>query len=322
MAQIYAGVDLGGTSMIAIVADRKGRVLGSSDSPTAHDGDPAATIDQIADQVQRAAKKASVKMSRVAAVGVGAPGAVEPAKGVVVRAPNLGWSDVPLAGALRKRLKTDVVLGNDVQVAILGEHAFGAARKASRAVGIWVGTGIGGGLIANGEIDRGYRGAAGEIGHMLIKEDGPVCGCGRRGCVEGLASRTAMERDVRAMAESGRRSAALAIMKERGRDRMTSSVIAQALEAGDDVMKEVLSAAQRYLGLLAGNIVNIFDPEVIVIGGGVAQRLKEDFVGPIRAVARSRFLRPDPKGRVRIEAAALGDYSGALGACALARKMS
>lgn len=320
MSQINAGVDLGGTSMIAIVADRKGRVLGSSGCATARGGKPGETIDQIAEQILRAVKKASVKMSGVHAIGVGAPGAVDPKEGVVIRAPNLGWSDVPLAGALRKKLKTKVVLGNDVQVAILGEHAFGAAQEASRAVGIWVGTGIGGGLIANGEIYRGFRGAAGEIGHMVIKEDGPVCGCGRRGCVEALASRTAMERDVMALCKSGRKSAVLSIMKERGKDRMTSSVIEEALEANDEVMKEVLSGAQHYLGLLAGNIVNALDPEIIVIGGGVAQRLKEAFVGPIREVARSRFLRPDPDGRVRVDYATLGDYSGALGACALARK--
>ena len=316
MSRIYAGVDLGGTSFIAVIADRKGRVLGSSDCPTTPGAQPEQTMEQIADHILDAAKEASVKMSRIRAIGIGAPGAVDPKRGVVVRAPNLGWSDIPLARTLRRRLGPDVVLGNDVQVAILGEHSYGAAQGTRRAVGIWVGTGIGGGLIVDGEIDRGFRGAAGEIGHMLIKEDGPQCSCGRRGCVEALASRSAMERDVRAAPES----AALSIMKERGKDRMTSSVIARALEADDPVMKDVLARAQHYLGLLAGNIVNMFDPEMIVIGGGIAQRLKEKFVAPIAEVARSRFLRPDDEHRIRIEHAKLGDYSGALGACALARQ--
>jgi len=317
MSTIYAGVDLGGTSFVAVVANNKGRVLGSSDSVTTPGASSEETLSQIGDHVLIAAKEAGVKMSKIKAIGIGAPGAVDLKRGIVVRAPNLGWTDVPLAGVLRKRLRTDVVLGNDVQVAILGEHAYGAAHGHDRVVGIWVGTGIGGGLIANGEIDRGFRGAAGEIGHMVIKEDGPECSCGRRGCVEALASRSAMERDVRAASTE---SAALTIMKERNKDRMTSSVIAHALEQNDAVMHDVVARAQHYLGLLAGNIVNLFDPEMIVIGGGVAQRLKESFVGPIADVARSRFLRPDPEHRIRIEHAKLGDYSGALGACALARQ--
>lgn len=316
MSRIYAGVDLGGTSFIAVVVNNKGKVLGSSDGPTTRGTKAEQTIDQIADHIREAAKEAGVKMSKIRAIGIGAAGAVDPKRGVVVRAPNLGWSDVPLSRALRKKLGPDVVLGNDVQVAIIGEHNYGAARGTRRAVGIWVGTGIGGGLIVDGKLDPGFRGAAGEIGHMMIKEDGPPCSCGRRGCVEALASRSAMERDVRA----AKKSAVLTIMKERGKDRMTSSVIEQALEADDPVMKDVLARAQHYLGLLAGNVVNMFDPEMIVIGGGIAQRLKERFVAPIAEVARSRFLRPDTKHAVRIEHATLGDYSGALGACALARQ--
>ena len=323
MSQLYAGVDLGGTSFIAVIADRKGRILGSSASVTTPGMPASDTIGQVAGHILEAAKEASVKPSKIHAIGIGAPGAVDLKRGVVVRAPNLGWSDVPLARELGKRVGVkNVVLGNDVQVAIIGEHAYGAAKGTQRAVGVWVGTGIGGGLIANGEIDRGFRGAAGEIGHMVLKEDGPVCGCGRRGCVEALASRTAMERDVLAASRRKPKSLVPAIMKERGKDRMTSSVMARALKANDPVMKEVLANAQHYLGLLVGNIVNLYDPEMVVIGGGVAERLKEEFVAPIAEVARSRFLRPDPEGLIRIEHATLVDNGGALGACVLARKMT
>jgi glucokinase len=316
MSHLYAGVDLGGTSFIAVISDRKGRVLGSSDCVTIPNAKPEDTIDSIAHHIREAAKDASVKMSKIDGIGIGAAGAVDPKRGVVVRAPNLGWTNVPLAKSLSKQLGPDVILGNDVQVAIIGEHSYGAAKGTKRAVGVWIGTGIGGGLIVDGKIDRGFRGAAGEIGHMVIKEDGPICGCGRRGCVEALASRSAMERDVRA----SRNSAVLKIMKERGKDRMTSSVIERALDDGDPVMKEVLARAQHYLGLLTGNIVNMFDPEMVVIGGGIAQRLKKKFVVPIAEIARTRFLRPDPKNEIRIEHATLGDYSGALGACALAER--
>jgi glucokinase len=323
MSDIYAGVDLGGTSFIAVLSDRKGKVLGSSDCATIPGAKAEDTMQAIADHVRLAAKDAGVKIRKVKALGIGAPGAVDVKTGLVVKAPNLGWTNVPLAATLKKELGPDVVLGNDVQVAIIGEHAYGAAKGTDRAVGIWVGTGIGGGLINNGELDRGFRGAAGEIGHMFIKEDGPQCGCGRIGCVEALASRTAMEREMRALAKKSKgECVSLNIMKERNKERMTSSIIQRGLKADCAVMKEVVAKAQYYLGLLAGNLVNMYDPEMIVIGGGVAQRLKDDFVGPIAETARARFLRPDPNKTIRIEAATLGDYSGALGASALARKLA
>lgn len=315
----YVGVDLGGTSMMAVVATEKGKVLGESATATDRSS-PQATIDQIIAQIDGALKGAGLKASKVEAIGVGAPGAADPKTGVVAKAPNLGWTDVPLGQILSDRYGVPVAIGNDVQVAILGEHAFGAAKGAARAVGIWVGTGIGGGLISRGELERGARGAAGEIGHMVLDEDGPVCGCGRKGCAEALASRTSMEREVMARVAAGRPSVVPDIMKERQKTRMTSSVMKRALAADDAVMREVVTMAQKYLGLLAGSVVNLYDPEVIVIGGGVAQRLGEEFVGPIRETARSRFLRPDPDGRVKIVHAALDDYSGALGASVLARR--
>src|SRR5512141_2122520 len=175
MAKLYAGVDLGGTSMIAVIADSHGKVRGSSDCETNRSLKPKELIDQIADQVLAAAKDAKIKPSKIDALGIGAPGAVDPETGVVVRAPNLGWTDVPLAKQLKKRIGCDVALGNDVQVAIVVEHAFGVARGLKRVVGIWVGTGIGGGLIIDGKLSRGARGAAGEIGHMVLNEEGPQC---------------------------------------------------------------------------------------------------------------------------------------------------
>jgi glucokinase len=318
MARLYGGIDLGGTSMKVVVATPKGEVKGSAGCPTIPGATPAETIEAIAQQLEAAAAAASVRTSKLKGIGIGAPGAVDPKRGIVVMAPNLGWKNIRLGAALEKRLGSRVAVGNDVQVAIMGEHAFGAARGCNRVVGVWVGTGIGGGLIIDGRLDRGARGAAGEIGHVLLKENGPLCGCGRHGCAEALASRTAMERDVREAARTTKTSV-LQIMKERDKTRMTSSVMARALKANDPVMKRVLANAQHYLGLLVGNLVNVLDPEMVVLGGGVSQRLGEPFVAPIREVARSRFLRPDPDGKVRIEPSILGDFSGALGACALAR---
>lgn len=319
MPKLYAGVDLGGTSMIAVVANRRGKVLGQSECATDRTLGPLRLIETIGEQVKKAAADAGVKLSKIERLGIGAPGAIDHATGTVTRAPNLGWVDVPLGPELEKQTGLDVAIGNDVQVAIIGEHAFGAAQGVDRAVGIWIGTGVGGGLIVGGKLDRGFRGAAGEIGHMVLDENGPLCGCGRRGCVEAYASRTAMERDVRALSQSEENeSAALRIMREKNKPRMTSSVIEDALDERDPIMIKVITDAQHRLGNLAGSIVNLFDPQMVVIGGGVAQRLGERFIEPIRNIARARFLRPDPEGLVHIEHAALGDYSGALGACALA----
>jgi glucokinase len=316
---LYAGVDLGGTSLTAVIANGRGKVLGESSAETDRSSWKK-TVAQVIEQIELAAKDAGIKPSKIDAVGVGAPGAADPKTGIVHKAPNLGWVDVPLGDLLSDRFHAPVAIGNDVQVAILGEHAYGAAKGKSRAVGIWIGTGIGGGLIVDGELDKGHRGAAGEIGHMILDENGPKCPCGRMGCAEAYASRTSMEREVFALIGAKKKSVIPALMKEKGKTRMTSSVMERALEANDPVMKQVLAKAQHYLGLLTGNIVNLYDPEVIVIGGGIAQRLKESFVAPIRDGARPRFLRPDPDEEISITHATLGDYSGALGATVLGKK--
>jgi glucokinase len=318
--KLYAGLDVGGTSMMAVVANSKGKILGEAEAKTLHGGAPEDVIAQIVGIIEKAAKEAGTRPRKLGGIGIGMPGAVNAKKGIVVTAPNLGWTNVGLGPILEEGLGVKVVLGNDVQVAIQGEHAFGAAKGTRRAVGIWVGTGVGGGLIEGGELDRGHRGAAGELGHICLDENGPLCPCGRKGCAEAFSSRTSMERDVKAAIASGRTSRVPDIMKERKKERMTSSVIQRALDAGDEVMIDVVARAQHYLGLLAGNIVNFYDPEMIVFGGGIVGRLGEDFVAPIREMALTRYLRPDPDVRVRIVPSKLGDHSGALGASVLAAR--
>ncbi len=314
-----AGVDLGGTSLLAVVADDRGKVLGEHGVATVRDQGPGKILDQIAEAVSTAAAAAKVGVKDLKGVGIGACGAVDPKSGVVRVAPNLGWIDVPVADKLSKKLGVPIFVENDVHVAVLGEHAYGAAVGAKLAVGIWVGTGIGGGIIANGKLFRGARGSAGEIGHMVVLADVPHCSCGRRGCVEALASRTSMERDLRQAAKAGRKTKMLKRMEKKAKDRMTSSVIEWGLDEGDTLMKEIFHRAQHYLGLLTSNLVNTLDPEVVVIGGGLAERMGDRFVKPIRRVARSHFLNQHDLESVKIAPSTLGAYSGALGACVLAR---
>jgi glucokinase len=213
-----------------------------------------------------------------------------------------------------------VVVDNDVNVGVVGEHALGAGERVDEMAGIFVGTGIGGGIISRGRLFEGSSGGAGEVGHTVLMVDGPLCGCGHHGCAEALASRTAMERDVRAAVQTGRKSVVPEIMMKRNKDRMTSSIIHAALKAKDPVMREVMERAQYYLGILVANVVNLLDPGRVVVGGGIAERMGEEFVAPIRGTAYEYFLRQADVDRVKIVAGSLGDNAGALGAVVLARQ--
>jgi glucokinase len=317
---LIVGVDLGGTSMRALVVDSSYQILGEDKRRTKVKDKPRKLMEEITDLVEEAMDKADVKWSSIRAVSIGAPGAVDPVRGIVRHAPNLGWKDVRLGAKLKKMMGVPVLVENDVNVGAAGEHALGAAQGARDVVAIFVGTGIGGGIIIGDQLYDGSRGAAGELGHMILLADGPKCGCGKRGCAEALSSRTAMERDVRAAIKEGKKSAVLEIMKERGVSRMTSRVILLALRKKDAVMRQVIERAEHYLGLLVANVVNLLDPECVVIGGGIAERLQEDFVRPIRETAYEYFLQQRDARRIRILPGLLGDNAGALGAAVLARR--
>lgn len=318
--EIMVGVDLGGTSVKALAVNRKNKILAMEKKKTAAGSKAQGLIQEIVSLVEKTATAAGMKVKALAAVGIGAPGAIDIRRGTVVEAPNLGWKNVPLAAELKKHLGVPVVLDNDVNVGVIGEHALGAGERVNELVGIFVGTGIGGGIISKGEIYEGSNGWAGEVGHTVLLMDGPVCSCGHRGCAEALASRTAMERDARDAIKSGRKSAIPRIMKERGKDRITSSVIQAALAEKDPVMTEVMERAQYCLGILVANVVNTLDPERVVIGGGIAERLGSDFTNPIRRTAYEYFLHPQAAKRTQIVLSTLGDNAGALGAVVLARK--
>lgn len=317
------GVDLGGTKILAAVVDREGNLLAEAKRSTKSEQGQQAVIDRIVAAAGEAVASAQLDMGQVAAVGIGAPAPVDVATGTVYNAPNLvGWDQVPLGRLLRDALDLPVHVDNDVNVGTLAEHVLGAGRGTRHMVGIFVGTGVGGGLILDGRLHRGFRYAAGEIGHMVMSADGPLCGCGRPGCLEAYASRTAIEREVRAGLEMGRPSILPQLMAQSGKSRLTSGLIAKALAADDELMGSVISQVQRYLGLLVGSLVNLLDPEMIVFGGGVVEALGDPFLEPIGRVARERYLQQRDADRVRIVAAQLGDHAGVLGAAILAGQQS
>lgn len=312
------GVDLGGTSMTAVALDGRGRVLASRKRSTRPDLGPEGVTRRIAATVRKLLKDLGEKSKRVRGVGIGAAGTVDPEKGVVLYAPNLNWQDHPLADSLSQLLSLTVTLDNDVNGGAVGEHALGSGQGARNLVAIFVGTGIGGGLILDNRLYHGSFGGAGEVGHIKILAGGPLCGCGSKSCAEDLASRTAMERDMRQAVDSGRASLVPDIMARMGRERMTSRVIQEALREGDPLMREILQRAQHCLGLLVASLVNLLDPDCVVIGGGIADRLKDEFLEPIRATATRHILRAQHLETVRIVPARLGDHAGAVGAAVIA----
>jgi len=314
---IFIGVDLGGTNIEAAVL-QNGRILASKKIKTKAEKGPEAVINRIEKVIRAAVGQVDAKPKDFQALCIGAPGAVELETGLVRKAPNLDWIDIPLAAPLEDRLGLPVFVDNDVNIGTAGEHAFGAGRGAKDMVGIFVGTGIGGGIILNGKLHYGSRGAAGEIGHMVVEPNGRLCGCGKRGCVEAYASKTAMLKAIQEQLANGRESI-LSEWIEKDQLVLPSSLVEEALSYGDELMTEILQEAQFYLALLTANLVNVLDPDVIVFGGGLVEQLGEPFVQPIRKMAVPYYLQGADADRIRILPAALGDDAGTIGAAVVAQ---
>jgi len=315
-----AGVDLGATKILAGVVSADGEILGAAKRATKAQVGPETVVERIAKTVREAAEIAGIAPSDLAAIGAGAPGPLDPDHGIVLRTPNMpGWDNLPLAQLLSEQLGAPAFLGNDVDLGTLGEYALGAGQGCQHVVGIFVGTGIGGGLVLNGQLWQGWRRAAAEIGHMIVLADGPYCGCGNRGCLEAVASRTAIERDIRAGIKAGRESVLPELMKLDSKNRLTSGALVEALNQGDTLVAEILSRAQYYLGLGVATAVNFLDPEMVILGGGVVEALGEPFLEPIRRTAYQHFINKRNAWDVKIVPARLGDNAALLGAAVYAR---
>jgi glucokinase len=318
-ARPVIGVDMGGTKILAAVVRSDGKILGSAKRRTRAELGPDEVIARVSETVCEAAKSAAVSLEDIGAMGIGAPGPVDPHTGIVFHTPNMpGWNDVPLSRRLSKALGIPVFVENDVNIGTLGEHVMGAGRGTKDMVGIFVGTGVGGGIILDGQLRGGARHAAGEVGHMVVAAGGPYCGCGRQGCLEAVASRTAIERDLRAGIQNGRENR-LTRVGERRLKRMTSGVLAQAWADGCPLTREVLGRVQWYLGLHAAAIVNLLDPEMLVYGGGLIEALGDRFLEPVRVVARQHYIYQQG-APVQIVTAKLGDNAAVLGAAVVAQR--
>jgi glucokinase len=312
------GIDLGGTKIQTVVVDAKNKVLGESRRPTPTSGGPEDVAREMAEALGEAAAQANLKTGDLKGVGIGSPGDADEETGVVSDARNLpGWIDpFPLGQHLSDELGAPVKIGNDVSVAVQGEFELGAGKDFNSILGVWWGTGVGGGLILDGKQWLG-RGAAGEIGHVVVKRGGARCTCGRRGCMEAYAGRMAMEIKARKEVKSGVKTDLFKIMEERGRDRLTSGVWERALRHGDDLATTLVDRAVKALGVGIASSVNLIDPEAVIIGGGLGVRFGEKYVRRIAARMHPHLFVDDRPPEMRV--ASLGDLGGAIGAALLVK---
>jgi glucokinase len=315
MARLTGGIDLGGTKIQAAVIDEGGGVRGQARLPTPTDGGPPDVAAAMADALRAAAGEAGAAPAELAGVGVGSPGAVDDSAGTVGEARNLpDWeAPYPLRDVLAEALGTRVRIGNDVQVATDAEFALGAARPYSSILGVFWGTGVGGGIVLDGKpvVAR----SAGELGHVVVRVGGRRCPCGRRGCMEAYAGRLALERRAHKLAAKGRHTDLFEIMRKRGRDRLTSGVWARALTNGDALARQLIEEAIVALGAGVASAVNLLGVEAVIIGGGMGVRLGEPYARRVEAAMMPHlFLDEDPPA---VHLAALGDLGGAIGASLL-----
>jgi glucokinase len=312
------GIDLGGTKIEAVVVDESNKVLASARHQTPADGGPTAIASEMVKALQEATSEAGLESAALGGVGVGSPGVVDPGTGAVSSARNLnGWEGTfELAATLSAALGTTVKVGNDVQVATDAEFELGAGEPYQSLLGVFWGTGVGGGLILSGKPWLG-RGGAAEIGHMVVKQDGAHCPCGRRGCMEAYAGRAALEARARKRAEKGEKTDLFKLMEERGRVRLTSGIWERALEHDDKLARELIDEAVAALATAIGSAQNLLDVEAVVIGGGMGVRFGQPMADRIAEAMMPHLFNDAHPPAVHV--AALGDLGGAIGASLLVR---
>jgi glucokinase len=310
------GVDLGGSKILTAVVDPQGRMLSSEESMTPATEGQEAVIQSILDSTHLALVQAGVAISEICAVGMGVAGISNPEAGILFTSPNLpALRNVLLRDILQERLGKKTFIINDADAAALGEFYFGAARGVRNFIYITLSTGIGGGIVIDGKIYTGAIGAAGEVGHMTIDDNGPICNCGNRGCWETLASGTALAREARKRIEKGVRTSILEYA-EGDIETVTPQAIHSAAQQGDSLAKELIARTGYYVGVGLANLINIFNPELIVIGGGLSN-IGDMLLKPAFKVAGERAFK-EAFQAVRFASAGLGRNSGVLGAAAFA----
>lgn len=311
-ARYWMGFDLGGTKMLAQVYDEKWNVL-AKERKRIHPGTGAkGGVDRIIETIHEALKKVELTPADLCGVGIGCPGPIEMNKGMLLDLPNLGWQEVPLKERLEEALKCPVAVLNDVDAGIYAEYRAGAGQGARCVIGVFAGTGIGGGCIYQGEILRGSNTSCFEIGHMQVMSNGPRCGCGQRGCLESVSSRLAIAAQC---ARAAYRGDAPHLLEEAGTDiaEIRSGALKNSIDAGDQVVETIIKEAARYIGIAVGSVVNLIAPDIVILGGGLVESMPDLFVGQVAKAANKRVM-PAYRNRFKVVPASLKDDAGVLGA--------
>jgi len=315
----YLGVDIGGTKLQASLVGESGEIAGRLRCPTPREGGSSAVLEALEKVMAHLLEEEGVEPGELAAIGIAVPGVVDPDAGRVIVTPNMSLTGVAIRSHLEEKFGVPVAVGNDCNLGALGEQWLGSARQADSVVAILVGTGIGGGFVEKGRLWRGARESASEIGHIVMQIDGPQCGCGNRGCLEALASRSAIERDVRQAIAAGRETV-LTTMVPGDLDVIKSGMLRRALALNDELVTEIMGRASEVIGYACLTVRHLIDPEVIVLGGGVVEACGEMMLPIIQQIVAADRL-PGAREGGGVLLSALGDDAVVIGAVALARML-
>ncbi len=314
MDKYAIGIDLGGTKIIAGIVDiHSGKVLYSAKKKTKKEKGADEITLKVCNIVEELISTSEISPNDISSIGIGLAGQVDRKKGILISAPNLNCVNINFKEILEKKLNIPTFIGNDVEVATLGEFSFGAGKNKNNFVCIFVGTGVGSGIVINGKIYHGASGTAGEIGHIIVASEGRSCGCGGNGCLEAYASRSAIEQKIKGAIKKGHKSLITDFIKKDGLIR--SKHIKKAIELHDEVVLDCLSEAAEYLSSGIASIINFFNPELIIIGGGLIEAV--DFFFDMTKNKAIKKSLPTPSEYVKIEKTKLGDFSGVIGAALL-----
>lgn len=314
MKKYSIGIDLGGTKILIALVDRNtGEVLEHVKKKTKKDKGPKNIIRKMLEGIEELIKNSGKTFDEISSIGVGAAGQIDRKNGVIIAAANLDCYDLNLKKILTEKFDIPVYVGNDVEIATIGEQKFGAGKDCNDFVCVFVGTGVGSAIVKDGKIIIGATGTAGEIGHIIVDLNGRQCSCGAHGCLEAYASRSAIERRIEGALKKGRKSCILDYL-ETGKS-ITSSMIQKSIEREDELVLQCVTEASEYLSGGIASIINFINPELIILGGGLIEAVDYFYQKTIKK-AKAKSL-PVPAEKIQFKKAMLGDYSGVIGAAFL-----
>lgn len=311
MKNYSIGIDLGGTKiLIGLVDKESGKVLNHVKKKTKKDKGPENIVRKMVDGVEELLAESGKSIAEINSIGIGSAGQIDRKNGIIIGAPNLECYDLHLKQILQEKFNIPVYVGNDVEIAVIGEQKFGAGKDCQDFVCVFVGTGIGSAIVKNGKIIYGATGTAGEIGHMIVDLNGRPCACGAHGCLEAYASRTAIETRIEGALKKGKKSCITDYLEE-GKS-ITSSMIRKSIEREDELVTQCVTEASEYLSAGLASVINLINPKLIVLGGGLIEAVDYFYQKTIKE-ARAKSL-PVPAEKIEFKKTVLGDYSGVIGA--------